>query len=189
MKRTKIGDVYAFKTERGYRILQWAYDIEKKGEYVRVFPNFYEEVPQNIEKIISGDCSYIMSFAIRKLYSKGVLELIYRAPEDSIPPFPKHDIEYHGNAKKGYFEVCESDCHQNFECFDGYPDGRGLPRKYRKLRLINGCVDGVWFIYLLTSDFDLQHWDCFYPREKYDYLLKKYGPQLLGKDYDSKALK
>ena len=67
----------------------------------------------------------------------------------------------------------------NFESFDGFPDGRGLPHKYKKLKLINGCVDPVWFIYLLTSDFDLHHWDLFYPgKDLYDVFLKKYGKSL-----------
>ena len=48
MKRTQVGDVYAFKTERGYRIIQWGYFIEKHGNFVRVFPNFYEEIPPNM---------------------------------------------------------------------------------------------------------------------------------------------
>ena len=133
MKRTKVGDVYAFKTERGYRIIQWGYKIEKIGNFVRVFPNFYTDVPKNIEKIITLECEYIIGFNIAKLYRKGLLELIYSAPVDSIPPLPKYDIDYHDYGKEGSFEVCEFACHQNFEIFDGYPDGRGLPEKYKKI--------------------------------------------------------
>ena len=40
MKREKLGDVYAFKTDRGYRIMQWAYNIEKRGKYIKVFDGF-----------------------------------------------------------------------------------------------------------------------------------------------------
>ena len=43
--------------------------------------------------------------------------------------------------------------HQNFETFDGYPDGRGLPEKYKNINLINGCVDPVWFIYPYNKEF------------------------------------
>ena len=181
MKRTQVGDVYAFKTERGYRIIQWGYFIEKFGSYVRVFPNFYEELPSNIEAIVSEECSYIISFAISKFYRKGMLKFLYRAPLDSIPPFPKYDIDYRSYGSEGSFEVCESTCHLSFETFDGYPDGRGLPEKYKKLNLINGCVDPVWFIYLLTSDFDMQHWDLFYPgKDTHNAFLKKYEKQLFG---------
>ena len=55
MKQAKIGDVYAFKTERGYRIVQWGYFIEKQGSFVLIFPDFYKEIPSNIEAIISMD--------------------------------------------------------------------------------------------------------------------------------------
>ena len=64
MKRTKLGDVYAFKTERGYRIIQWAYSIEKHGNFVRIFPNFYQNIPSDIDAIVSSEPSYIMQFAI-----------------------------------------------------------------------------------------------------------------------------
>ena len=97
-------------------------------------------------------------FDISKMYRKGLLQLLYSASLQSIPPFSQHCIEYHSYGKEGTFEICEFECHQNFETFDGYPDGRGLPEKYKKLNLINGCVDPVWFIYLLTSDFDMQQY-------------------------------
>ena len=175
MKRAQVGDVYAFKTERGYRIIQWGYFIEKHGSFVIVFPDFYKEIPSDIEAVVSKECSYIISFAISKFYRKGMLELLYRAPLDSIPPFPKYDISYRSYGKDGCFEVCEFERHQNFETFDGYPDGRGLPEKYKNVNLINGCVDPVWFIYLLTSDFDLKHWDLFYPgKDIHNAFLMKY---------------
>ena len=180
MKRTQVGDVYAFKTERGYRIIQWGYFIEKQGNFVRVFPDFYAEIPPNIEAIVSNECSYIIQFAISKFYRKGMLEFLYRAPLDSIPPFPQYYINYRSYGSEGSFEVCEFVRPQNFESFDGYPDGRGLPEKYQNLKLINGCVDAIWFIYLLTSNFDLHHWDLFYPGKiVYDAFLKKYEARVL----------
>ena len=176
MKRTQVGDVYAFKTERGYRIIQWGYFIEKCGKFARIFPGFYKEIPSDVESIVSNECSYIIQFYNTNFYKKGMLELLYRAPLDSIPPFPKHCIDYRSYGSKGEFEVCEFDRPQNFEIFDGYPDGRGLPEKYKNLKLINGYVDDIWFIYLLTSDFDLHHWDLFYPgKALYNVFLEKYG--------------
>ena len=179
MKRTKLGDVYALKTERGYRIIQWAYHIEKYGNFVRVFPNFYQDIPSDIEAVLFTEHSYILPFAISKLYKTGLLELICSASTDSIPPFPEYDITYRDYGKEGCFEVCEFYRHQHFECFDGYPDGRGLPEKYKDVKLINGCVDPIWFIYLLTSDFDLQHRDLFYPgKDTHNAFLKKYEKEI-----------
>ena len=123
-----------------------------------------------------------MGFNIGRLYRRGLLELLFSAPLDSIPEFPKHDISYHNYGRKGKYEICEFTRHQNFEVFEGYPDGRGLPEKYKKLKLINGCVDPTWFLYLLTSDFDLHHWDLFNPGERvHSLFLKKYEEALFGK--------
>jgi hypothetical protein len=48
MKRSQLGDVFAFKTERGYRMMHWVYDVDREGFFVKVFPGFYQEKPANI---------------------------------------------------------------------------------------------------------------------------------------------
>ncbi len=188
MKRAKLGDVYAFKTDRGYRLLQWAYKIEKYGEYTRVFPGFYQEQPSDIQEIVDGDCAYISDFSVAKLYRKGLLEYWGNYPINDKIPFPSHDIRYTPMSEaygysdtKGYFEICESTCHIHFEKFLGTPSGEGIPEKYKNIKLICGSVDPVWFIYLISSDFDLSHWNLFWPGDKLDEFERKYGDLVFDK--------
>lgn len=181
MKKAKLGDVYAFKTERGYRLLHWAYTISKYGNYVRVLPNFYQDRPSDISDIIDSDCAYILDFNVSKLYRKGLLELWGNYPISEKFPFPSHDISYTPLSNFGEFQVCESTCHQHFETFIGDHTGNVLPLKYKNIKLICGSVDPIWFIYLISSDFDLTHWNLYWPEEKWDEYDQKYGDLIFGK--------
>ena len=179
MRRAKVGDVYAFKTERGYRILQWAYKIEKWGRYVRVFPNFYDKIPDNIEDIVRGECSYVIQCNVSKFYSLGLFEYLFTTETIDIPPFPQYMVSYTSYGETGCYNIQECLNWRNFAYIEAYPNGTGLPEKYKDLKLINGLVDPVWFIYLLTSDFDMKHWDLFYPGEAtHSAYLEKYEKQL-----------
>ena len=181
MKRAKLGDVYAFKTDRGYRILHWAYSIDKYGVYVRVFPNFYPEKPLEITDILDGDCAYILDFNVAKLYRKGLLEWWGNYSISEKYPFPSHDIRYTQFSDYGEFEICESTCHQHFETFVGNHTGIGIPPKYQNIKLICGSVDPIWFLYLISSDFNLNRWDLYWPEEKWDEYDQKYGYLIFGK--------
>ncbi len=181
MKKTILGDVYAFRTDRGYRLLQWAYFMEKQGKFVRIFPGFYGERPANLQSIVEGDCSYMLNFDIPKLYRKGLLELWGSFPLDDLHPFPTHDIHFFQYADRGEFEICEFLCHQKSETYIGDATGKGIPEKYRHIKLVNGVVDPIWFLYLLSSDFDMTHWHLFNPKEKWDEFEKKYGDLIFGK--------
>ena len=181
MRRAQLGDVYVFLTERGYRIIHWAYYIEKQGKFVRIFPGFYPQIPDNIEEIVGGECAYMMCFDAPKAYRRGFFTFVKNCPVSDKYPFPNHVIVYRDYGTYGEFEVCEFDCHQHFEIFRGDPTGKGLPKKYQELKLINGIVDPIWFVYLLSSDFDLHHWDLFVPGALWDEYDKKYGDMIFGK--------
>lgn len=62
MRRSKLGDVYATKLPNGYKIYQRAYDIPRRGDFVRVFDGLYESIPANVEEIVRGPHSYIVDF-------------------------------------------------------------------------------------------------------------------------------
>ena len=187
MRRAKIGDVYAFETNRGYRILQYAYKLDKNDRFVRVFSGFYETLPKDPEALDLSDCSYIMSFFIPRMYAKGLLIYLFTALPETIPPLAlDYDISYdyydfYNKSLGGRFEVCEFFCHQHAEHFECLPDVSYLPPKYQKVKLINGSVDPAWFIYLLYSDFDMHRWDLFYPgKEKHAEFLARYEERLFG---------
>ena len=177
MKRAKLGDIFAFKTDAGFRIIILAYRVEKFGYFVRVLPGYYDAIPDNVLELAKGECSFIISTHINKLCSNGLLHYIGNLNTDSIPPMPDYDIDYTSYGDTGEFEVCEFSCPQNSFDFKGKPDGTGLPRRFKKLNLINGSVDPIWFIYLLVVGFDTKHWELFAPGEKtYSEFYSKYRP-------------
>lgn len=183
MRKATIGDIYAFKTERGYRLIHWAYHIEKQGKFVRVLPNFYDSIPENIDELIAKECDYILCFDAPKAYRKRLFEWIGNYSEfDKIELFPRYDINYVDYGETSEIKVCEFNCHQNFERFVCDDKGNGLPEKYKNIKLINAIVDPIWFIYLISSDFNLNNWSLFYPGELWDVYEKKYGDIIFGKN-------
>ena len=181
MKKALLGDVYAFKTDRGYRILHWAYHIEKMGKYVRIMPGFYPQKPENLKTIVDSECLYIMSFDAPKAYRKGLFENWGNQAVSSLYPFPTHDINYFQYSDRGEFEICEFFCHQHFERYIGDSFGHGIPEKYKDVKLINAIVDPISFLALISSDFDLYHWHLFYSKERWIEYEKKYGDIIFGK--------
>ena len=175
MKRYKVGDVFSFKTENGYRILLWAYRIEKFGDYVRVLPGFYDSIPDNALDIALGECSFIMSTWMTRI-SKTILTYIGSVNVSDIPKMPEYQINYSDYGKTGRYEVSEFKCAQRFFVYEGPPDSSCLPEQFREINLVNGSVDLVWFIYLLTEGFDNKHWDLLYPgKRKYEAYWEKYN--------------
>ena len=185
MKRAKLGDVYAFKTDRGYRIIHWAYSVERRGNFSRIFPGFYQEKPQNIEEFIDGECMYIAQFTIAKLYRKGLLEHWGNFPISEKHPLPTMTINYvpYPNVDENYgkYEICEFSNGHFVGLFYGDHTGKAVPEEYHSVKLINRVVDPIWFLYLLSSDFDLQHWNLFWPgKQKWNEYEKIYGDILFG---------
>ena len=180
MKRAKLGDVYAFKTDRGYRTIHWAYKVEKIGKYVRVFSDFYQEKPNSLKDIIDGECDYIIGFNISLLYQKGLLELWDNIPVSDNYPLPTYSIFYHGDSY-GFYNInlfCNND---SVETIYGDCTGSVLPEKYRDLNFLDAFPSPIWFIYLLHSDFDTKHWNLYWPRGgKADKYEKIYGDILFG---------
>jgi hypothetical protein len=183
MRRVKLGDVYAYNTERGYRIVQYAYYVEKKGRYVKVFPGFYDKKPENLTLILQGDCSYIVEYNLSLLVREEILEFWGNYTECILDTFPERDITFHKYDEYGrriYYEVANSMRHQEYEKYIGDPSGSAIPKKYRNIRLLNLRPHTITFIYLLSSDFDLSHFDLFWPKdnqievleERFAYLFK-----------------
>jgi len=181
MKKANLGDVYAFPTERGYRIMQWAYRIERYGDYIKVFPGFYSEKPENLEVIAKGDCAYIINVNAPKIYRKGIFELWGNFPVSD--PFPTYDLFFNKCGKAILFEVCEFIGHRTIATFIGDSAGTAIPEKYKNLRLLNCMPHPFTFLYLLESNFDLNHYDRFWPEDaSYSEIDRKYGALLFGED-------
>ena len=179
MKRLKLGDVCAFKTDRGYRIIQWAYYIEKWGRYVKIFPEFYDEKPEDLKSVLLKQCSYIIIFDISRLFRKGILEYWGNYQECIIDPFPAYDIGFRRYGSQMLFIISNSLRHQDSENYIGDSSGSVIPDKYKDVRLLNLMPHPITLLHLLSSDFDLTHFDLFWPtdseleelKQKYYYLL------------------
>lgn len=74
MPRAKLGDVYACKVLKGYKIIQWAYYIERYGRFIRVFDGLYDTIPENIAQIVAGEHSYITDLFVGRAYRIGLLQ-------------------------------------------------------------------------------------------------------------------
>lgn len=167
MRGIKIGDVFYIKVPNGYKVFQWAYDIPRKGEFIRVFPGLYDEVPDNIEILVGEEHSYIIAARIRHLYRIGLAKHLahYAVPEEY--PFPPYDLEpcvdQYGkvyrilflktkhNGPAAQFGIAASSMEE-------------LPDEFKNIKLLNGYVTPAVLLYLFDYDFDLNNLARFRPR-------------------------
>lgn len=174
MKRAKLGDVFAFKAERGYRIIQWAYHIPKKGRFLKIFPGFYDEKPSNLIEILNGDCLYIVNFYLPFLLSKNILDFWGNYQECILEPFPKLMIEFRKYVgDQILYRISNSLIAQDSETYIGNSSGDGIPKKYNHVRLLNLNPCPMSFLHMLSSDFDLKHFDYFWPTDEEKNRLKE----------------
>ena len=165
MRRIKLGDVFAFKTNRGYRIIQWVYHIEKYGKYIKVFKGFYNENPDDLTTILQQKCAYIIIFNVSQLFKKGILEYWGNYNSCILEPFPKYDISFRKYGDQMLYQISNSMRHQENEQYIGDASGSIIPEKYKDVCLLNSMPHPVIFLYLLSSDFDLNHFDLYWPTE------------------------
>lgn len=174
MRRVKLGDVFAFKTDRGYRIIQWAYHIEKYGKYIKVFPGFYNEKPIDLTTILHKKCSYIIVCNnISQLFRKGILEYWGSYDSSILEPFPTLDISFRKYGDRKLFLISNSTRHQENEQYIGDSFDSAIPEKYKNVCMLNSRPHPIIFLYLLSSDFDLNHLDLYWPSDDELELLKQ----------------
>lgn len=178
MRSPKLGDVYAFHTHRGYRIIQWAYSIENQGEFVKVFPKFYAQIPTKTEKIVTGDYSYIIRFDAPAAYYKGLFIWIKNYPLTNRHHFSDYDYDYRYYESGTLFEEHRIPTPQ----IRGVRDR--LANQCRMIKTVNAFVDPIWFIYLISSDFDFDHRDLFEPGSLWYEYENEYG-EILYSDLDT----
>ena len=185
MKRLKLGDILAFQTDRGYRIFHWAYNVPKKGKYIRVMPGFYQTIPNNLNEIVSGECAFIIWADINWYYKNGLFVLVgHEDVSNETYPFPEYQIllkyvdpdddhyaffEFN-HIYRNEWETCRSD-----------PFANGFPERFKYLKLLNLRCSPFLMMTLLSSDFDTHNWHKFDMSSKKDYYEKLYG-HLLKQD-------
>lgn len=162
MKRAKLGDLYCMKVPNGYKLYQWAYHIPKDGNYIRVFPHLYNEIPNNLEEIVDSEHSYIVGFAAGKAYRKKLASLLGNFPVPEKYPFPEYMLGFNFVGTKirvltsiGVRSLC-----------DYVDDIDELPAEYRDVKLLNSSFTPDWLMYLFDVDFDLSDWRKMWPRDE-----------------------
>ena len=163
MRRAKLGDVYYIKLLNGYKIYQWAYIHHRRGEYIRVFDGLYQNIPDNIDEIVSGPHSYVLAFDTKRSYSLGLSVLIgnYTVPEEY--PMSKISVDFcptRGNKWWFSYTIIETcDCFRN-ETVSGFED---LPNELKSITTLELFYFPARIFYLFDSGFDFYHLDRYYP--------------------------
>ena len=198
MRKAKIGDVFAVKVPNGYKLLQWAYDIDKYGTYVRVFDGLYPTIPANIAEIIDGPHSYIADLFVGRAYRIGLLEWLgnYNVPEKY--PFPEYAISFCPNQSgiafiQIYTTIFASGFPQSFTF--KVNSIMELPEQYRNVNLLHTSVSPDKLLYLFDNDFTPLCPKIFYPvfywgdewRNRYQVYIDIVA-DALGRDPKSKGL-
>ena len=82
-----------------------------------------------------------------------------------LEPFPQYDIGFRKYGNQILFRISNPLRHPENEQYIGDSSGSVIPKKYRDVRLLNSRPHPVMFLYLLSSDFDLYHFDLYWPKE------------------------
>lgn len=164
MRRAKVGDLYCMKVPNGYKLYQWAYHIPKFGQYIRVFPGLYHEIPSDVEEIAASKHSYIVGFAAGKAYRLGLSEHLGNYPVPEQYPFPEYMLRascYNDDHQVDVIYIREiSTGNEDKYCVSSINE---LPEPYRDADMLNAHFTPDWLMYLFDTNFDLDHLGWFAP--------------------------
>ena len=164
MRRGKLGDVYYIKVPNGYKLYQWAYKIPKYGDFIRVFPGLYKELPENIKDIILARHSYIIEFFSNRAYRIGLAQFIGNYPVPDEYPYP--DLKFNfvecTSGEIAFISIMRTNGTLD-DCRTFYVSRmKDLPPCYQNLTLLNSYIPPSWLLYLFDTDWSpekLQHYD------------------------------
>lgn len=167
MRRIKIGDVFFIKLTNGYKLFQWAYDIPKKGQFLRVFPGLFDFVPDNIEDLVDEEHSYIIAARIRRLYRIGLAQFLVNYPVPEKYPFPQYSMEACVDQTGKIYRILFLKTNPNGPAAQFGFDAscmEELPPEYQGIKLLNGYLSPALLFYLFDYDFNLDDLTRFWPQ-------------------------
>ncbi len=160
MRRSKLGDVYAVKVSKGYRLIQYAFHHPRYGQYIRVFDGVYASVPKKVDDVVSESHSYMITFKCCTLYCIGLAERIGNYPVPEKCGDQDYRIRFWFNQKGELFSIWIMD----IRAYDA-PTKRtftfevhsiaDLPEEYRNVTLVNSIPSVPFMLYLLDCNFSL----------------------------------
>ena len=160
MRRAKLGDVYAVKVPNGYKIVQWAYRIERYGTFIRIFDGLYDAIPENIAQIVAGQHSYITALSVGRAYRIGLLEWLGNFPVPEEYPFPRFMAEFHYDQHQQPFgitimkTIMDPTLPQR-QLFSA-TSIRDLPEPYCSAEMLTTIFPPDMLLYLFDNDFTLE---------------------------------
>lgn len=163
MKRAKLGDIYYIKLPNGYKIYQWAYTHHRRGEYIRVFDGLYQNIPDNIDEIVSGPHSYVLAFDTKRSYRLGLSVLIGNYPVPEEYPMSKISVEFGPTRDKKWafyytvIETCDWFRKEVVSCFED------LPNELKSITTLEPFYSPARIFYIFDAGFDFYHLDRFDP--------------------------
>lgn len=199
MRRAKLGDVYAVKVPNGYKIIQWAYKIDRYGIFIRVFDGLYDAIPGDIASIVAGPHSYITSLFVPRAYRIGLLEWLGTFPVPEQYPFPAFMVEFHRDQHRQIYEltIMKTLMDRTLPQRIRFPVTAitELPEPYRNVQMLTARVSPDQLLYLFDNDFTLEKPDVFEPsllwgeswRERYQVYIDMVAAAL-AKDPQSKGI-
>lgn len=169
MRRIKVGDVFLFKIPNGYKLTQWAYDIPRRGQFLRVFPGLFDSIPNNIENLVREEHSYIIAARIRQLYKIGLAEFLGNYPVPEQYPFPPYnlavDTDHTGKVYRIFFIRTTPGGPPSESRYSFLASSiEDLPPEFRGIKLLNGYLSPDLLLYLFDCNFDLDHLERYEPR-------------------------
>ena len=177
MRRSRIGDVYATKVPNGYKLYQRAYDIPKKGKFIRVFEGLYDSIPDNIAPIVDGPHSYIIDFPASGAYRLGLAQFIGNYPVPEKYPFPNYEFTPYQSSDGiiSQIEINRTDL-SSFQVYR-VSQMKDLPEEFRELKLLGWALDPPRVLYLVDINWSPANLSSFKPgRSKAEFtaILQKY---------------
>lgn len=167
MRRAKLGDVYAVKVPNGYKIVQWAYDIQKYGTFIRVFDGLFDSIPKNVADIVAGPHNYLIRFFAARAYRIGLFTFLENIPVPEDYPFPDYSITFNRNQHYERYSITllatrTAKCKERYLVFN-VSSVDELPEELRNIKLVNATVSPDWLLYLFDNGYSLQNPDVFDP--------------------------
>lgn len=168
MRRPKLGDLYSVKVPNGYKIIQWAYRIEKYGDFIRVFDGLHASVPENLSDIAAGPHSYITSLHVSKASRIGLLDWLGNFPVPEQYPVPEYQISFCRDQYNHIYsiKISKTPAVSGLPRFYTFPvcSVHELPEQYREVKMLHSHVSTDWLLYLFDNDFSLNNPDIFEPQ-------------------------
>ncbi|WP_299097163.1 hypothetical protein [Winogradskyella sp.] len=148
--RTKIGDVFMIKINKGYGCFQLVSSNKFEGELIKVFYKIYDIEPISIEEIVSNDF-YFVGFPLKYALKRNLVTQIGNSslPKDFI--LPKYMREKHviGGNHLGWYIVNRDTLQRTFV--------EKLKIEQRKLSP-HGIINDTYLIERFEEDWRLEEW-------------------------------